>query len=53
MPITRHSLGHGLLYAVHLNKLHLEKPGRVVVCGYAVVGYAMAAAMAAASARKE
>ena len=53
MPITRHLLGHGLLYAVHLNKLHLEKPGRVVVCDYAMLGYAMAAAMAAASARRE
>ena len=36
MRFTRHSLGQGLLCAVHLCKLHLEKPGRVV-CGYVVL----------------
>ena len=47
MPVTRYSLSCGLLDAVRLRQLHLEKPRRVVC------GDVLSAAMADVPARRE
>ena len=50
MHVKRYSLDHGLLCVVCLYKLHLESPEGL--CAF-ILYYAMAAAMAAAPARRE